>query len=429
MNKAGAIAAAMLLVASQGAAQTRAWRQTQADDYTRYELQDPTTQSFRIYYYVTATTPGAEYYFNTIRRGAEETVHGVYDPVTGGKLEWEVVDGRAARALGMSNADTADRYIKVRLARPVPEQGEGRVLIDKTYRDPASVMVRDGRLVFSRSLGIKRNSVVLPIGHELVGVNYPSQVAQESDGRIKVSFMNPGPAAVPYLVTSKPLPGGSPRPASGMGRTAGTQGTGGTQTVQGPAGARLNFQFTERAFQDREIVYFLEPPETHAFRLYHDYTESRPGTDRYLNVVRGGSRVSNPSAQSLDTGEPLKVETLRGQEITRRGIDIGDAVTPESEVVVVWFDAVNPGHSIRLRIEETYTDPNRYLLAGDELVWDRAFGRPRNAVVLPAGWYLTTSAIPAVVSETDDGRIRLDFTNDRPDEIGVFIKAKRRPRS
>ncbi len=42
---------------------------------------------------------------------------------------------------------------------------------------------------------------------------------------------------------------------------------------------------------------------------------------------------------------------------------------------------------------------------------------------------LTTSAIPAVVSETDDGRIRLDFTNDRPDEIGVFIKAKQRPGS
>lgn len=418
MIKAGGIVLVGLFVASTGAAQTRAWPQTQADDYTRYELQDPATQSFRIYYYVTATTPGAEYYFNTIRRGAEETVHAVYDPVTGGKLEWEIVEGQTARALGMSNADTADRYLKVRLPGPVPEHGESRVLIDKTYRDPASVMVRDGRLVFSRSLGIKRNSVVLPAGYELVGVNYPSQVAQEPDGRIKVSYMNPGPAAVPYRVTAKPgrVMAHSPRAPAGAVPTT-------TQTV--PAAARVNFQFTERAFQDREIVYFLEPPETHAFRLYHDYTESRPGTDRYLNVVRGGSRVSNPSARNLDTGEPLKVETLRGAEITQRGVDIG-SVTPESEVVVVWFDPVKPRHSIRLRIEETYTDPGRYLLAGDELVWDRAFGRPRKAVVLPAGWYLTTSAIPAVVSETDDGRIRLDFTNDRPDEIAVFLKAKRR---
>jgi hypothetical protein len=192
------------------------------------------------------------------------------------------------------------------------------------------------------------------------------------------------------------------------------------------AAARVSFQFNERAFQDREIVYFLQPPETHAFSLYHDYTESRPGMDRYLNVVRGGSRVSHPSARNLDTGESLKVETLRGEEIAQRGLDIGGAVTPESEVVVIWFDPVKPGHSVRLRIEETYTDPGRYVLAGDELVWDRAFGRPRNAVVLPAAWYLTTSAIPAVVSETDDGRIRLDFANDRPDEIQVFLKAKRR---
>lgn len=408
----------LLALAAPAGAQTSSWRQTQADDYTRYELLDPSTQSFRIYYYVTTTTPGAPYYFNTIRKGAEETVHGVYDPTTGEKLEWEVVDGRAAGTLGMSNADTTERYIKVRLAHLVPEKGETRVLIDKTYRDPASVTVRDSRLAFTRSLGIKRNAVVLPAGYELVGVNYPSQVAQETDGRVKVSFMNPGPAAVPYVVEARPgqVTAGS--------RTPGPPAPTTTQTV--PAGARVDFQFTERAFQDREIVYFLEPPETHAFRLYHDYTESRPGTDRYLNVVRAGSRVSNPSALNLDTGQPLKVETLRGEQIKARGVDLGEPVTPQSEVVVIWFEPVKPGHSIRLRIEETYTDPNRYLLAGDELVWDRALGRPRNAVILPAGWYLTTSAIPAVVSETDDGRIRLDFTNDRPDEIAVFLKARRR---
>jgi len=32
----------------------------------------------------------------------------------------------------------------------------------------------------------------------------------------------------------------------------------------------------ERAHHDREIVYFLQQPETHAFRLYQDYTESSP---------------------------------------------------------------------------------------------------------------------------------------------------------
>jgi hypothetical protein len=143
-------------------------------------------------------------------------------------------------------------------------------------------------------------------------------------------------------------------------------------------------------------------------------------------VVRAGSKASNPSATVLDTGEPLKVETLRGGEIRERGIDIGGEVSPETEVVVIWFDPVRKGHSVRLRIEETYTDPKRYLLVGDELVWDRSFGRPRNTVLLPEGWFVTANSIPAVVDETEDGRIRLNYVNDRPESIDVFIKAKKR---
>ena len=60
---------------------------------------------------------------------------------------------------------------------------------------------------------------------------------------------------------------------------------------------------SERAHQDRDIVYFLQQPETHAFALYHDYTESRPGINGYANVVRKGSTASNPSASILDTGD------------------------------------------------------------------------------------------------------------------------------
>ncbi|MBA3559895.1 MAG: hypothetical protein H0W30_15010 [Gemmatimonadaceae bacterium] len=184
----------------------------------------------------------------------------------------------------------------------------------------------------------------------------------------------------------------------------------------------------ERARQSREIVYFLQQPETHAFDLYHDYTETRPGTDKYLNVVRAGSTVSNPSARILDTGEELRPETLRGDAVSRAGLDIGEPVGPQTEVVVIRFPAVRQGESIRLRIAETYTDTARYTLEGDILVWDRAFGRPANAVVLPAGWYLTGSSIPAVVSETSDGRVRLDYINPRNDNINVLITARRRAR-
>jgi hypothetical protein len=185
-------------------------------------------------------------------------------------------------------------------------------------------------------------------------------------------------------------------------------------------------RLSERAHQDREIVYFLQPPETHTFDLYHDLTESREGVDKYLNVVRAGSTVTNPKAVVLDTGEALPVETLRGEAIRAAGIEIGEPVRPESEVVVVRFPKIAAGQTLRLRISETYTDPGRYRLEGDELVFDRSFGRPRNAVVLPAGWYLTNCSIPATLSETEDGRIRLDFVNPRPDEIAVLITARKR---
>ena len=401
--------------------------QTQADDYTRYELQAPGSGAFRIFYDVTATSPGKRHYFNTIRAGAEEEVHGVTDLMTGLPLEWEIVSGAEARSSGHPRASLEGRYIQVTLARPVPEGGEARIRIDKTYWDHESYFLDGSDIVFDRSLGIKRNAVVLPSGYELLGVNHPSQVVVEEDGRIRVSFLNTGAAAVPYRVRGRPLPEGATLPTSAPqpppeGHPDPPPATG---RAQG-AVARVDHTFSQRAFQDREIVYYLLDPDSHSFRLFHDYTESRPGVDRYLNVVRSGSKSSDPEAFLLDTGAELEVETLKGQAITARGIDLGAPPGPETEVVVIWFDPPRQGESRRLRIWETYTDPGRYLRVGEELIWDRHFGRPRNALVLPAGWYLTTSAFPAIVTETEDGRIRLDFWDDEPDGVDAFVKALRR---
>jgi hypothetical protein len=142
--------------------------------------------------------------------------------------------------------------------------------------------------------------------------------------------------------------------------------------------------------------------------------------------VRAGSRASNPAARLLDTGEALKVETLKGSELIAAKVDVGEPITTEAEVVVIRFPAVQQGQSARLRISETYTDAGRYYMSGDEFVWDRSLGRPRNAVVLPAGWYLTACSIPAVVGMTEDGRVRLDLDNPRTDEIAVLLKGRRR---
>jgi len=389
-------------------------RQTQEDDYTRYELLGPETAQFRILYEVTATTAGAPFFFNALRRGSVATDESVVDMMTGQPLKWEVVSGKQARAEGHPTADLETEWLKVYLARPVPKGGEGRVLIDKTYKDAKSYF-RDGdTIVFDRSLGIRRNAVVLPSGYRLISCNVPSQVMATADGRVMITFMNTSAAAAPLVIRAKPglAPFTQKLPT--------TRGASASVTMTSQA-ARLS----DRAHQDREIVYFPNDPATHSFSLYHDYTESRPGVGHYFNVVRAGSSVSNPSAVLLDTGEVLKVETLSGAELKKRGLDAGEPVTDTTQIVVITFPAVKQGQSVRLRITETYTDPNRYLLEGDELVWDRAFGRPRNAVVLPAGWTVVASSIPAVVSQDADGRQRLYFENGRNDESQAMIRARR----
>ena len=409
------------------AQQTTTAVQTQSDDYTRYELLAPGSAKFRIYYEVTATTAGATQFFNPIRKGSVASDERVFDRLTGAPLAFDVVGGDVARAGGVRNADSTSQYIRVHLARPVPKDGEARILIDKTYYDPKSYYEENGLLVFARPLGIKRNAIVLPRDYELVSCNVPSQVIEEN-GRLSVSFWNALPAEAPLVVKARRLPSAVIR-ANDVVQTATTGPTRGFPVPRDAAPASVSGERRiipdERAHQNREIVYFLQQPETHAFELYHDYTESKVGVDKYLNVVRSGSSVSRPSARILDTGEELKWEVLTGDAIRRAGLDVPD-VTPTTQVVVFHFAAVKPNGSVRLRMFETYTDSARYRLVGDTLLWNRSFGRPANAVVLPAGWYLTNSTVPGTISETADGRVRLDFINPRPDEIDVFLTARRR---
>src|SRR5499427_2191312 len=406
------------LVASSALGQ----KQTETDEYTRYELLAPETSSFAIRYEVTASTPGATEYFNPIRKGSLASNESVIDVMTGQLLHFEVVSGEeAGKDPLMKGQDTSVDYIKIHFARPVPPEGQARLLILKTYKDPKSYYREGDTIIFNRPLSIPRNSVVLPAGYELVSCNVPSQVLSESDGRIAISFMNSSGAEAPLVVKGKL--------GAQTGDAAKPRLPGSTKSWESPfEEATEQERLSERAHQDREIVYFLQQPETHAFRLYHDYTESRPGADKYFNVVRNGSKVSDPSAYVLDTGEKLATRTMTGAELASAKIDAGEPVDTAAQVVVVPFSPVKAGQNVRLRISETYTAPASYRLEGDELVFDRSLGRPRNAVVLPEGWYLTASSIPAKVTQIEDGRIRLDFWNGQPEASDVLIKAKRRAR-
>jgi len=201
---------------------------------------------------------------------------------------------------------------------------------------------------------------------------------------------------------------------AGVWRTAGT------------IAARQDNLLAERAYQDREILYELQDPQSHAFRITHDYTERKEGAMHYFNLVRAGSRVSDPESIDLDTGESLKWEILSGKQVKERKLPLTDA-KEDTEVVVTYLARpVTKGSTTRLRLKETYTDPKSYYLDGEELVWDRSFGRLRNTVVLPAGWRLTALSSPGVIQTLPDGRLSVYVVNPRNDDVRVYLRARRR---
>jgi hypothetical protein len=382
--------------------------QTVQDEYAVYDLQAPETASFRTVYEVAFTSSGATAFHDRIGAGLSTSAASddrVVDVMTGAPLQYSV----------------SSTSIDVTLARPVPaDGGQARLRITKTYKDARNYR-RDGDgLIFDRAVPIRHAAIILPAGYQLTDCNVPSQVLADSDGRIRVSFVHqaPGPAAL--VLKAKP---GAPTGDAAKPRPLTEARTWEAMATEGPTErARLS----ERAHQDRDIVYFLQQPATNAFSLYHDYTESREGTDKYLNVVRSGSTVSNTSGRILDTGEVLKAETLTGTQMKAAGIDAGgDQVAPDQQVVVTRFSPVKKGQSVRLRLSETYTAPQSYRVDGDEFIFERSLGRPRNSVVLPRGWYLTALSIPAVIRQTADGLTRVDFVNGRPDSVDVLMKGKK----
>jgi hypothetical protein len=183
---------------------------------------------------------------------------------------------------------------------------------------------------------------------------------------------------------------------------------------------------SERAYQDREILYELQAPESHAFRITHDYTVRNSGEKYYFNVVRAGSHVTDPESIDLDSGESLKWETIDGKAARERKLSVGE-VKDDTEIVVTYLARpLATGATNRIRLKETYVDAKSLYLDGEELVWDRSLGRLRNTVVLPPGWYLTALSAPSTIQTLSDGRVSIYIVNPRNDDVRVYLRARRR---
>ncbi len=179
-----------------------------ADTYTRYELLAPESHQFKIYYEVTETRTGARFHFNAIREGSEASDESVIDLATGKPLKFEIVTGAQAKTNSPSEDFSATgHYIKVHLAHPIPERSEYRLAIIKTYKDDKSYYSEGDQIVFKRPLSIPRDSVVLPAGYEIVSCSVATQVLLEADGRLKLSFVNPGSGgSLEVIIKARKLP-------------------------------------------------------------------------------------------------------------------------------------------------------------------------------------------------------------------------------
>jgi hypothetical protein len=181
-----------------------------------------------------------------------------------------------------------------------------------------------------------------------------------------------------------------------------------------------------RAEHDREIHYWLLEPDSHQFRISHDFTVTRTGQKYVHSFVRKGSVVTKSIVIDLNTGKQLDTYNVTGKSVNALGY-YPTPTEPDTVVVQGNLDhALAEGESVRVRVIETYTDPVGYKMAGNELVWDRTLGRPFDDVALPEGWMLTSVSVPAIIALDAEGRVLCRFTNPRNDEIHVVLKARRR---
>lgn len=178
------------------------------DEMTVYELLAPDTHQFAIQYDVSATEPGSKLFFNIIRPGSEATKEKVVDRATGEEIKFVMTTAKEAKEYKQAEADLADdtKFIKVVLPHPVPKDGEYRLRIFKTYRDPKSYYQEADTIIFERSLGVKRNVILLPESYELISSSVPVIVNTENGNQVKVSMVNDRNDELGVRIVGKKLP-------------------------------------------------------------------------------------------------------------------------------------------------------------------------------------------------------------------------------
>ena len=337
------------------------------DAYTEYAILAPGSEEFRIRFLPEETTVGATELVNATRGGSEGSGVEVYDPRTGKPLKFSYQqDGN----------DPENHAIHAALPIPVPQGGVGRVLIDKTYKDPRTYMMHGDDIVWVRSLSGYRLGVLLPKGFAFISSNVAAHLTTAPDGRLKLAFANPSGQSNPVTIHARRSPAAfTPRHDPDM------------------------------FFDDIKTLYDLDAPETGRIRVEQTYSDFRRG-----------------ASAKLDTLAYLTLQDLKVIDL-----DTAKALVAVKDVVKLDVPIVDEKQSAHLKIAGTLKDPG-YKVVNGELVFDRTLRGLRNTVLLPSGWDVAAVSQSGTIGMYE-GRSFVALINlNAENTYRVTIRASRRVR-
>lgn len=181
----------LLLLAAPAMAQ---FHRAEQDREIRYWLEDPSSHQFRISHDFTVTRPGQKSVHSFVRKGSTVTGDAkMYNLDTGEPLPTKNVSGKSVNALGYYPTPTEDDSVVVQgdLPAPIEENQSVRIRCVESYSDPQGYILKNGELIWTRTLGRPLNYVTLPAGWMLTSLNTPATVTLDSEGRVTLRLTNP----------------------------------------------------------------------------------------------------------------------------------------------------------------------------------------------------------------------------------------------
>jgi hypothetical protein len=190
-------------------AQQESFHRAEQDREISYWLLDPSTHQFRISHDFTVTRVGQKYVHSFVRKGSVVSPDAkMTDVDTGKQLKTYTVPGKDVNALGYYPDKVADDSVAVQgdLEHAIAEGQSTRIRVEETYTDPVGYVLKDGELVWTRTLGRPLNFVTLPAGWMLTSLNTPAVISLDEEGRVKLRFTNTRNGDLAITIKARPRP-------------------------------------------------------------------------------------------------------------------------------------------------------------------------------------------------------------------------------